>query len=67
MKLLIDIGNTRIKWAFDNGSDLVAAGEAVHRGQPAGFVAEVFSTLGTVPAHHSPLDGMDDILAGRKT
>ena len=49
MKLLIDIGNTRIKWAFDNGSDLVAAGEAVHRGQPAGFVAEVFSALGTVP------------------
>ena len=34
MKLLMDIGNTRIKWAFDDGSDLVAAGEIVHQSNP---------------------------------
>jgi len=31
-QLLIDIGNTRIKWAFDAGDHLVAPGEIVHRG-----------------------------------
>ena len=38
MQLLIDIGNTRIKWAFDAGeamhAPLYATGEVVHRGEP---------------------------------
>jgi type III pantothenate kinase len=32
MKLLFDIGNTRIKWACDTGSELLYPGELVHRG-----------------------------------
>jgi type III pantothenate kinase len=35
MQLLIDVGNTRIKWAYDAGDELLAAGELVHRGNPA--------------------------------
>jgi type III pantothenate kinase len=34
MKLLFDIGNTRIKWAYDTGTELLHAGEALHRGRP---------------------------------
>jgi type III pantothenate kinase len=30
MKLLIDIGNTRLKWALWNGADLQFGGAAVH-------------------------------------
>jgi type III pantothenate kinase len=53
VKLLIDIGNTRIKWAFDqdaaDGAVLLAQGECVHRdiglAEAMGFVAE----LGQVP------------------
>ncbi|MBT8421714.1 MAG: type III pantothenate kinase [Gammaproteobacteria bacterium] len=33
-QLLLDIGNTRIKWAFDGGDELTDAGELMHRGQP---------------------------------
>ncbi len=43
MKLLFDIGNTRIKWAYDTGSELLYPGEVVHRGiapeQAVRFVA----------------------------
>jgi type III pantothenate kinase len=49
VKLLIDIGNTRVKWAFDSGNGLVAAGEAVHRDKPAGWVAEFIASLKEVP------------------
>jgi type III pantothenate kinase len=49
MKLLLDIGNTRIKWAFDNGSDLVSAGEAVHRGQPEACAIDFIEALQLVP------------------
>jgi len=49
VKLLIDIGNTRIKWAFDDGDGLVAAGETVHRGKPAGYAAEIVAALAAVP------------------
>jgi type III pantothenate kinase len=42
MKLLFDIGNTRIKWACDTGSALLQPGELVHRGlTPAQAVAWV--------------------------
>ncbi len=44
MKLLFDIGNTRIKWAFDTGSELLYPGELVHRGltpeQAVAFIAD---------------------------
>jgi type III pantothenate kinase len=44
MKLLFDIGNTRIKWACDTGSELLHSGEFVHRGltpeQAVAFIAE---------------------------
>lgn len=33
MKLLIDIGNTRIKWATVAGDEVVASGDIVHRGR----------------------------------
>jgi type III pantothenate kinase len=33
MKLLFDIGNTRIKWAYDTDTELLHAGEALHRGR----------------------------------
>ena len=31
MKLLLDIGNTRIKWAFAEGDGLIEGGSVVHR------------------------------------
>jgi type III pantothenate kinase len=34
MQALVDIGNTRIKWALLDGGRLTAAGSAVHRGAP---------------------------------
>ncbi|MDP6435990.1 MAG: type III pantothenate kinase [Gammaproteobacteria bacterium] len=44
MQLLIDIGNTRIKWAFDSGNALHDSGEIVHRDKTAAaamaFVSE---------------------------
>jgi type III pantothenate kinase len=43
-QLLIDVGNTRIKWAYDTGAELVAPGELVHRGNSAAvtqFVAQL--------------------------
>ncbi|MGI9290676.1 MAG: type III pantothenate kinase [Gammaproteobacteria bacterium] len=49
MKLLFDIGNTRIKWALDTGEGLSHHGEQLHRGVPlkealktiAGFSVDV--------------------------
>ena len=32
MKLLIDIGNTRIKWGYDTGRDISDTGSIMHRG-----------------------------------
>jgi type III pantothenate kinase len=49
VKLLIDIGNTRIKWAFDDGSDLVAAGETLHRGKPEACAVDFVAALKQVP------------------
>ena len=44
MKLLLDIGNSRIKWAFQSGSGLRDAGACEHHGAPAA-AAQVLSTL----------------------
>lgn len=49
MKLLVDIGNTRVKWAFDDGSGLVAPGEAVHRGKPAACATGFIAALQPIP------------------
>jgi type III pantothenate kinase len=49
VKLLIDIGNTRIKWAFDDGSGLVSAGETVHRGKPEVGAVDFVAALKLVP------------------
>lgn len=53
MNLLFDIGNTRIKWACDTGSELVRPGERVHRGltpeQAVAFVAD-FEPAGEIAA-----------------
>jgi len=35
MMLLLDIGNSRVKWALAHGPELAEAGAAAHRGQPA--------------------------------
>ena len=49
MKLLFDIGNTRIKWAYDTGSELLDPGEVAHRGAAAGdavsFVTQLRSDI----------------------
>lgn len=44
MKLLIDIGNSRVKWAFATGNVLVDADALAHDGRPA-------LTLERIPAH----------------
>ncbi len=41
MKLLIDIGNTRLKWAFARDGQLGEPGAAVHAGTPAQLAAEL--------------------------
>jgi type III pantothenate kinase len=45
MKLLFDIGNTRIKWAYDSGSELLYAGEVTHRGSSVEDVSQVIAAL----------------------
>jgi len=49
MKLLIDIGNTRIKWAFEQDGQLVAPGELIHRGMDADPALEFVDRLESVP------------------
>jgi type III pantothenate kinase len=41
MKLLIDIGNTRLKWAFARDGEFVANGAIVHDGEPARIVSHL--------------------------
>lgn len=41
MKLLIDIGNTRLKWAFAVGDELSGADFLVHEGQPASMLDQL--------------------------
>ncbi len=45
MKLLLDIGNTRIKWAGLHAGRLDAGGEIVHRGVPAAMLADAIAAL----------------------
>ena len=45
MRLLIDIGNTRIKWAYDNGAELVNPGSMVHRDADVTAVADLVAQL----------------------
>lgn len=49
MQLLIDIGNTRIKWAFDSGSALLHTGEIVHRNKTSAVATEFVSQLNEKP------------------
>lgn len=41
MKLLVDIGNTRLKWAFARDGQLQPTGAAVHEGEPARVFAQL--------------------------
>lgn len=51
MRLLVDIGNTRIKWALDDGTGLRVTGSIVHRNlPPAEAVAFVAGIEGPVDA-----------------
>ncbi len=50
MDLLIDIGNTRLKWAMHEAGRLHGGGEAGHRADPAGAVARLFDGIDAAPA-----------------
>lgn len=50
MDLLIDIGNTRLKWAMSEAGRLRDAGQAAHRDDPAGAVDAMCGGIGAVPA-----------------
>ncbi len=52
MKLLLDVGNTRIKWALHDGGPLIERGFVRHRGVPAG------TWVGGLPRR----DGMTSII-----
>lgn len=45
MKLLIDIGNSKIKWACDDGQQLLYPDSVLHRGRQAAAVAEFVAKL----------------------
>ena len=49
MKLLLDIGNTRIKWAYVDDDRLLHVGEIVHRGHDATRIAEFVEQLPEKP------------------
>jgi type III pantothenate kinase len=49
MKLLVDIGNTRIKWAFEKDGELTATGDVVHRDKNATVVDELLGQFAEVP------------------
>ena len=49
MKLLVDIGNTRIKWAYDDGAELLDSGSISHRGDASRAVREFVAGLHTAP------------------
>ncbi|MEJ2138224.1 MAG: type III pantothenate kinase [Gammaproteobacteria bacterium] len=50
MKLLIDIGNSRIKWACDHGGQLRYPDSVSHRGAQAEAVAEFIGKLAQPPS-----------------
>lgn len=49
MKLLLDIGNTRIKWAYAVDGALSAGGEVVHRDRLPNALAEMTAALADTP------------------
>jgi len=49
MKLFFDIGNSRIKWAFDRSGEFVGQGEIAHRQQPRKAVADLVARLQAEP------------------
>ena len=49
MKLLIDIGNTRLKWAYEEKGQLLFPGNLVHRGAATEQIASFVATLEQVP------------------
>lgn len=49
MKLLLDIGNTRIKWAYTSEDNLLDVGEIVHRGHHTERITEFVEQLPAIP------------------
>jgi type III pantothenate kinase len=49
MKLLIDIGNTRLKWAYEENGRLQLAGSRIHRGAAHTEIHEFVAELQQVP------------------
>jgi type III pantothenate kinase len=49
MKLLLDIGNSRIKWAYDTGDQLQQSGETLHRGRAIDTVLSFVEQLPRTP------------------
>jgi type III pantothenate kinase len=49
MKLLIDVGNTRIKWAYADGEKLLFPGNSVHRGQAPAEAVRFVAELQQIP------------------
>ncbi len=49
MKLLVDIGNTRIKWALLGADGLEQPGDVVHRTDPAGAIATMLNRVTAPP------------------
>jgi len=49
MKLLLDIGNTRIKWAWDNGGELIDPGSVDHRDADPAQTAQFLDDLVAAP------------------
>ena len=50
-RLLLDIGNTRIKWALDSDGRLSDCGETVHRGRPRPAAVDFVAGLAAAPDH----------------
>lgn len=63
MKLLLDIGNTRVKWAFLSGGVLQQPGELVHRGKSIDRVRELFQHLPTKPEQAAMVNVAGDAVA----
>ena len=67
MKLLLDIGNTRIKWAYLADGGLQQGGDQVHRGQPEGAVRQLLEQLPETPEQAAAVNvagaGLESMLA----
>jgi len=49
MKLLIDIGNTRLKWAYEENGRLLLPGSRIHRGAAETEIPEFVAELKQIP------------------